>query len=255
MPLGLPAQRPDARTTPSSAKASAWHRSNVHAWCSTKRPHIIRLWPSTSETTRRSAGSRFVGKDRAESAESTCPDGRPASGNGPKAGGRSWTHLAQEILQRHVRRHIPARGSREYSRLRVSSGTAAMRPRRSRSIASTSSVAATAVQSRGSMPRAMYFATCGSRPVPRPIAETVIPCWCSSSVTISSANLTTHRRPRPIGGEVAPVRTLFRKARRSQHSACRPRIGMSVFQSPDLAEFTGGDSANCEPTSNISPEG
>ena len=56
------------------------------------------------------------------------------------------------------------------------------------------------------MPRAMYFATVlRCRPVRRAIAETVIPCWCSSNTTISSANLTTHRLPRPIGGEVASV--------------------------------------------------
>jgi hypothetical protein len=88
------------------------------------------------------------------------------------------------------------------------------------------------------MPRAMYFATVlRCRPVRRAIAETVIPCWCSSNTTISSANLTTHRLPRPIGGEVASVRTPFRQARLSQHSACRPRIAMSVFQSPDLARI------------------
>jgi len=71
----------------------------------------------------------------------------------------------------------------------------------------------------------------------RAIAETVIPCWCSSNITISPANLTTHHLPRPIGGEVASVRTPFRQARLSQHSACRPRIAMSVFQSPDLARI------------------
>ena len=84
----------------------------------------------------------------------------------------------------------------------------------------------------------MYFATVlRCRPVRRAIAETVIPCWCSSNITISSANLTTHHFPRPIGGEVASVRTPFRQAQLSQHSACRPRIAMSVFQSPDLARI------------------
>lgn len=36
---------------------------------------------------------------------------------------------------------------------------------------------------------------------------------------------------------MASVRTPFRQARLSQHSACRPRIAMSVFQSPDLARI------------------
>jgi len=88
------------------------------------------------------------------------------------------------------------------------------------------------------MPRATYFATVlRCRPVRRAIAETVIPCWCNSNITISSANLTTHRLPRHIGGEVASVRTPFRRARLSQHSACRPRIEMSDFQPPDLARI------------------
>ena len=36
---------------------------------------------------------------------------------------------------------------------------------------------------------------------------------------------------------MASVRTPFRQAQLSQHSACRPRIEMSVFQSPDLARI------------------
>ena len=185
-------------------------------------------------------GSRLVGKDRAEMSEIhlRLTAGRRLETD-LKAGGRSWTHLAQEILQRRVSAGIsqpadlvtqPTAG--QFRNCRDALTQVALewrqlcRSRRPRSI------------SRGSMPRAMYFATVlRCRPVRRAIAETVIPCWCSSNITISSANLTTHHLPRPIGGEVASVRTPFRQARLSQHSACRPRIAMSVFQSPDLARI------------------
>ena len=62
-----------------------------------------------------------------------------------------------------------------------------------------------------------------------------------SGITISSANLTTHRLPRHIGGEVASVRTPFRRARTQPALGVPPAYRDVGFSAARSGENSPGD--------------
>jgi hypothetical protein len=71
-------------------------------------------------------------------------------------------------------------------------------------------------------------------PVRRAIAGTLIPCWRSSRITISSPNRTTSDLPRTLGGKVITCRALHPRRRSRSPRSNLQRIEVLDFQSPDL---------------------